>query len=329
MEFQFLGTSSGTPSKTRNVSGLALRGPGGGWSLVDCGEGTQHRILHTPLSLHDLRAVFITHLHGDHCYGLPGLLASAGMLNRTAPLALVGPPALRAFIDGVMATSELGLPYPLEFIAVHDLAGTPVLPDLAVDAIALSHRMPSWAYRFTERSVERKLDTARLRAAGIAPGPAWGELQQGLDAVLDDGRVLHAADWLLAPRKARTVIVGGDNDDPSLLLEAARTAEVLIHEATYTEEVLLKVGPGPMHSSALRVARMAQEARLPNLVLTHFSPRYQDGEGPLSMGALEAEARAVYAGHLFLARDFDRYVLDRDGTLAAKYWLCSRYLCEL
>ena len=321
MEFQFLGTSSGTPSKTRNVSGLALRGPGGGWSLVDCGEGTQHRILHTPLSLHDLRAVFITHLHGDHCYGLPGLLASAGMLNRTAPLALVGPPALRTFIDGVMATSELGLPYPLEFIAVGGLAGTPVLPDLAVDAIALSHRMPSWAYRFTERTVERKLDTARLRAAGIAPGPAWGELQQGRDAVLDDGRVLRSADWLLAPRKARTIIVGGDNDDPSLLLAAARTAEVLVHEATYTEEVLLKVGPGPMHSSALRVARMAQEARLPNLVLTHFSPRYQDGDGPLSMGALEAEARGVYDGQLFLARDFDRYVLDRNGTLAAKYFL--------
>ena len=321
MEFQFLGTSSGTPSKTRNVSGLALRGPGGGWSLVDCGEGTQHRILHTTLSLHDLRAIFITHLHGDHCYGLPGLLASAGMLNRTAPLALVGPPALRTFIDGVMATSELGLPYPLEFIAVDGLAGRPVLPDLAVDAIALSHRIPSWAYRFTERTVERKLDTARLRAAGIAPGPAWGELQQGSDVVLDDGRVLHAADWLLAPRKARTVIVGGDNDAPSLLLEAARTADVLIHEATYTEEVLFKVGPGPMHSSALRVARMAQAARLPNLVLTHFSPRYQDGEGPLSMDALEAEARSEYAGSLFLARDFDRYLLGRDGTLAAKYFL--------
>jgi ribonuclease Z len=96
---------------------------------------------------------------------------------------------------------------------------------------------------------------------------------------------------------------------------------VLIHEATYTEEVLLKVGPAPMHSSALRVARMAQAARLPNLVLTHFSPRYQDGAGPLSMGALEAEARGVYTGSLFLARDFDRYVLGRDGTLAAKYFL--------
>jgi ribonuclease Z len=315
MEFQFLGTSSGTPTTNRNVSGLALRGPGGGWSLVDCGEGTQHRILRTPLSLHDLRAIFITHMHGDHCYGLPGLLASAGMLNRTAPLALVGPPPLRTFIDGVMATSELRLPYPLDVIPIDDLAGTPVLPDLAVDAIALSHRMPSWAYRFTERAVERKLDTDRLRAAGVAPGPAWGALQQGRDVVLDDSRVLRAADWLQAPRKARTLIVGGDNDTPDLLLDAARTAEVLIHEATYTEEVLLKVGPGPMHSSALRVARMAAQAGLPNLVLTHFSPRYQDGEGALSMGALEAEARGVYGGHLFLARDFDRYVLDRSGVL--------------
>jgi len=315
MEFQFLGTSSGTPSKARNVSGLALRGPGGGWSLVDCGEGTQHRILHTTLSLHELRAVFITHLHGDHCYGLPGLLASAGMLNRTAPLTLVGPPPLWAYIDGVMATTGLGLPYPLDFIPIGEVAGGAVLPDLAVDAIALSHRMPSWAYRFTERTVERKLDVARLRAAGIAPGPAWGELQGGVDVVLDDGRVLRAHEWLLAPRKARTIIVGGDNDDPGLLLDAARTAEVLVHEATYTEEVLRKVGPAPMHSSALRVARMAAQAGLPNLVLTHFSPRYQDGEGPLSMAALEAEARGAYGGRLFLARDFDRYVLGRDGQL--------------
>jgi len=133
--------------------------------------------------------------------------------------------------------------------------------------------------------------------------------------VLDDGRVLRAADWLLAPRKARTIIIGGDNDDPGLLADAARTAEVLVHEATYTEEVLRKVGPAPMHSSALRVARMAAEAKLPNLVLTHFSPRYQDGEGPLSMAALEAEARAAYGGNLFLARDLDRYALDRDGGL--------------
>jgi ribonuclease Z len=255
-------------------------------------------------------------MHGDHCYGLPGLLASAGMQNRTAPLTVVGPPALWRFLEGVVATSELGLPFPLDFIAIDDLAGSAVLPDLAVDAIALSHRVSSWAFRFTERAVERKLDAARLRAAGIPPGPVWGELQRGADVVLDDGRVLRAETWLLAPRKARTIIVGGDNDDPGLLLDAARTAEVLVHEATYTEDVLLKVGAGPMHSSALRVARTAAMAGLPNLVLTHFSPRYQEGEGPLSLAALEAEARTAYDGNLFLARDFDRYVLDRDSVLA-------------
>ena len=321
MEFQFLGTASGTPSKTRNVSGLALRTSGAGhWALVDCGEGTQHRILHTSLSLIELRAVFITHMHGDHCYGLPGLLASAGMLNRSAPLVLAGPPELRPFVEGVMATTQLGLPYALEFVDVHDLDGVDVLPDLIVEATALSHRLPCWAYRFTERTVERRLDRERLRAAGVEPGPAWGRLQRGEDVRLPDGRLLRPDDFLLAPRKPRCVIVAGDNDRPELLVDAARSAEVLVHEATYTEPVLRKVGPAPRHSSAAMTARAAQAAGVPNLVLTHFSPRYQDqqrreGDG-LSMRDLEIEARAEYGGRLFLARDFERYRLDRGGVLS-------------
>jgi ribonuclease Z len=321
MEFQFLGTSSGTPSKTRNVSGLALRLSGSShWSLIDCGEGTQHQILRTNLSLHELRAVFITHMHGDHCYGLPGLLASAGMLNRSAPLILVGPPELWTFVEGVMATTQLGLPYPLEFVDVHRLDAAEVLPGLAVHATALSHRLPSWAYSFTERSVERHLDGERLHAAGVQRGPAWGQLQRGEEVVLEDGRVLRPEDFLLAPRKPRKVIVAGDNDRPELLVDEARTAEVLVHEATYTEPILQKVGPAPQHSSAAMTARAAGEAGVPNLVLTHFSPRYQDtprreGDG-LSMRDLEFEARAEYHGRLFLARDFERYLLDRHGVLA-------------
>jgi len=315
MEFQFLGTGAGTPSKSRNVSGLALRMRGArDWVLVDCGEGTQHQILRTRWSLHDLRAICITHMHGDHCYGLPGLLASAGMQNRTAPLLIVGPAALQAFLEGVMATSELGLPFPLAFADAAALDGAALLPDFHVRATALSHRVPCWAYSFTERHVERKLDTGRLKADGVAPGETWGRLQRGEDVLLDGGGTLRARDYLLAPRKARTIIVAGDNDRPDLLHEEARTAEVLIHEATYTEDVLARVGPGPQHSSARMTAAAAAAAGVPNLVLTHFSPRYQD-TGPVAIGELEIEARAAYAGRLFLARDFDHYELDRQGSL--------------
>ncbi|QBE61654.1 ribonuclease Z [Pseudoduganella lutea] len=315
MELQFLGTSSGTPTKTRNVAGVALRSADG-WVLVDCGEGTQHRILRTNLSPHTLRAIFITHLHGDHCYGLPGLLASAGLLNRTAPMAIVGPAPLERYVRGVMDTTALQLPYPVEFIDVADAGRATLLSDLAVTATALSHRIPSFAYGFTEKAVERKLDPARLAAVGVPRGPLWGALQSGLDAVLPDGRTVRPADVLQPPRRARRIVIAGDNDTPELLGDAVRDAHVLVHEATYTEAVLEKVGPGPQHSSALRVARFAREAAIPNLVLTHFSPRYQDSQGPLTLADVEAEARAEYAGNLFLARDLARLALDKEGMLS-------------
>jgi ribonuclease Z len=143
----------------------------------------------------------------------------------------------------------------------------------------------------------------------------WGQLQRGDDVTLPDGRVLRAPDYLLAPRKPRKIIIGGDNDSPYLLAQAAHGADVLVHEATYTEPVLHKVGPEPQHSSAQRVARFAHEAHIPNLVLTHFSPRYQQ-QGMLTMADVEAEARADYGGRLFLATDLDRYALDRQGVLA-------------
>lgn len=319
MELQFLGTSSGTPSKTRNVAGLALRMDGGGWVLVDCGEGTQHRILHTTLSLHTLQAICITHLHGDHCYGLPGLLASAGMGNRVEPLLLIGPAALRAYVEGVMATTELRLPFALRFVDVTQLAGMAPLPQLDIAATALSHRVPSWAYRFAEREVERRLDGARLAAAGVPPGPDWGRLQQGGSVTLADGRVLQGTDYLLPARRPRAVVVAGDNDRPELLRDAVRDAHVLVHEATYTQDVLDKVGPGPQHSSARMVAQFAAQAGVAQLLLTHFSPRYLDQPRPGLPAAadIEAEARAHYGGTLFLARDLARYRLDRQGTLTA------------
>ena len=310
MEFQFLGTSAGTPTRARNVTGLALRTGARSWVLVDCGEGTQHRILRTGYSLMSLTAVFITHIHGDHCYGLPGLLASAGLLNRTAPLLVVGPPSVRRFVNAVRETTELALPYAIDFIDVEEAMDIDALPELAVRTTELSHRVPTFAYSFTEKQVERRLDIDKLRRDGIPSGPGWGQLQAGQDIVLPDGTPVRSADYVQQPRKPRKLIVAGDNDTPSLLADAAAGADVLVHEATYTEAILDKIGPAPMHSSAKRVADFAREVQLPNLVLTHFSPRYHE------LGEIEHEARAAYTGRLFLARDLERYALDRQGELA-------------
>jgi ribonuclease Z len=318
MEFQFLGTSSGTPSRTRNVSGLALRTSGAKhWYLVDCGEGTQHRILRTNFSPISLRAIFITHIHGDHCYGLPGLLASAGLLNRTEPLLVAGPPAVERFVRGVMESTELRLPYPLDFLHVEHGWTLATLPDVMVEAAELSHRVPSFSFAFTEKAVERRLDIGKLERDGVPSGPGWGQLQRGEDIDLPDCRVARSSDYILPTRARRKIIVAGDNDTPALLKTQVQGAQVLVHEATYTEAVLQKVGPGPQHSSARATAAFAREAGIPNLVLTHFSPRYQEASGALSMAQLEEEARAEYDGNLFLAGDLQRYALDRQGVLAS------------
>lgn len=320
MEIQFLGTSSGTPTKTRNVSGLALRSfVTRGWYLVDCGEGTQHRILHTSLSLATLQAIFITHIHGDHCYGLPGLLASAGLLNRADPLLIVGPPEVRGYVECVLDTTRLRLPYALEFIAIEDGAVIGGLQDFDVRVTAMSHRVPSYAFSFTERAVENKLDVEKLKREGVVRGPDWGRLQQGEPVIAPDGRVLQSGDYLLPRRKPRKIIVGGDNDAPERLHDEAASADVLVHEATYTEDMLKKVGPAPQHSCARQVAQAASEAGLVNLVLTHFSPRYQEDGGTPALAEIEAEARQVYSGNLFLASDLDRYILDRQGVLTKEF----------
>ncbi|AEY01908.1 beta-lactamase superfamily hydrolase [Oceanimonas sp. GK1] len=318
MELIFLGTSSGTPTKTRSLSALALRRhKTKSWLLVDCGEGTQHRLLQAPLSLHWLQAVCITHLHGDHCYGLPGLLASAGLNGRTAPLTIVGPAGLQAWIEQTAAISQLQLNFELRFADVNSLISRPLaLEGFDITATALSHRVPSFAYGFTETHLAGRLDTHRLLADGVPAGPLWGKLHRGETVTLNDGRVLAGRDYQLSPPRPRKVVIGGDNDNPGLLAQAVQGADVLVHEATYTLEVANKVGPEPQHSSAAAVAQFAEQAGLPNLVLTHFSPRYRDAGSGLTVASLEREARAHYSGRLWMAEDLAMYRLSREGVLS-------------
>ncbi|WP_166263480.1 ribonuclease Z [Marinobacter caseinilyticus] len=323
MEFTFLGTSAGTPTKARNVTGLALRhGSPRQWYLIDCGEGTQQQLLRTRYSPVQLQAIFITHVHGDHTFGLPGLLASASMAGRTEPLPIIAPASLRPFIEVALSHTDSNLGYELEFIDSE-------APDfrwqdqaVAVTAATLSHRVPCRAFVFTENNLQRRLLTDALREDGIDAGPVWGQLQQGQDVTMDDGKVLRAKTYTLIPRTPRRIVVAGDNDTPELLADACQNAHVLIHEATYTQAVSDRIGPWPQHSSAAQVARFADAIGVPNLVLTHFSSRYQFRSSPQTQSSsapnieeVADEARSIYRGNLCLAQDFAGYRLTPDFVL--------------
>ncbi len=317
MEFTFLGTSAGTPTKSRNVTGLALsHGGPKHWYLIDCGEGTQHQLLRTHHSVMQLQAIFITHIHGDHTFGLPGLLTSASMLGRTAPLYLVAPRPVKTFIEAAIGNSDSSLSYELRFVDSEAENFHWEDDSLSVTAVPLSHRVSCRAFVFTEKNLERQLVRDRLEADGIEAGPAWGRLQQGDDVVLEDGRLARCDDYTRIARKPRKVIVAGDNDQPDLLLAACTGVQVVIHEATYTQEVSDRVGPWPQHSSAAQVARFAEAAGVPNLVLTHFSSRYQfNPDAYPHIGEIESEAKSIYRGNLYLAKDFACYELNRDLML--------------
>lgn len=317
MELIFLGTSAGTPTIRRNVSGAAIRMQHARrWYLVDCGEGTQHRILKTPLSLYTLDAIFITHVHGDHCFGLPGLLASASMSGRTEPLRIYAPPAIEQFIKMATDVTQSWLSFEIEFVPVTQAQQAIDCGDFTVDISELSHRVPSFAYGFTEKPKQRRLNVKKLKADGVPAGPIWGAIHKGEDATLDDGRSLISEDYLMPPPKLRKIIICGDNDRPECLAETASTAEVVVHEATYTEDVAQGLKFDPQHSTAKAIAGFAEKAEVKNLVLTHFSSRYQQvGRGPRTMAEIEAEAKAHYSGRLHLANDLDRFWLDPDGHL--------------
>ena len=342
LHLTFLGTSAGVPTKKRNVTALAIEclnpfGSAGNlaskknkpWVLVDCGEATQHQLLKTNISSHQLAVICITHVHGDHCYGLPGLLASMAMSGRKDSLTIIVPQAIKQFLEAVKATTELYFPFEIEFITIESLLESrqesqpntvtvklSLTHQLNIEVIKLSHRVESYGFKITQTVQTIKLDTEKLNAEGIEPTSAWGRLQAGEDVTLPDGSQLKSLDYTQRVAQVIKVIVAGDNDNPQLLNEAAKDADLLVHEATYTQAVLDKIMAreeafDPMHTPAKRIASFAHSAQLNNLILTHFSARYQPYDDPESttpnMADIRLEVEPYYQGNLWLARDFMRF----------------------
>lgn len=290
MDLYFLGTGAGMPSKGRNVTSIALRlaEERGTFWLFDCGEGTQHQVLHSPLKLGKLEYIFITHLHGDHIFGLPGLLSSRSYQGGDTPLTLFGPPGIRTYLETALTLSQTHLAYELK---VQEIAGGIVFADdqFEVTAAEVEHRIACFGYRVRERDRPGKLDEARLRADGVPAGPLYGRLKRGEDVALDDGRIVRGADYVGAPIAGRTVVIMGDTRRCAAAVELARGADVLVHEATFAAD-LAPMAQQYYHTTSTDAAEVAAEAGAKALILTHISSRYAGEEAE----ALAAEARSVF-----------------------------------
>lgn len=307
MKITFLGTSSGAPSRTRNVSSMALQLPQQAtlW-LFDCGEATQHQILRSPLRLSQLDRIFFTHLHGDHLFGLPGLLASRSMQNGGAtPVTLYGPAGLGEYIRVSLEISQSHLGYPIHVEVIKP--GLVYEDDhFQVVCAPVRHRIEAYGYAVLEKTQPGQFDVERARALGIPPGPLYGRLKNGETVELPDGRKFDGRDLVGPPRPGRKIVHCGDTIYTPASVELARDADVLIHEATYLQAEAAQAQRG-MHSTAVTAAQVAQRANVKMLILTHFSARYEAGP---QLAELLAEARAIFPNTV-LAHDFYSYEAPR------------------
>ncbi|MHA2855354.1 ribonuclease Z [Paenibacillus lautus] len=307
MELYFLGTNAGVPTLQRNVTSIALRMLEERRSLwlFDCGEGTQHQILKSPLKLSKLEKVFITHMHGDHVFGLPGLLSSRGAQGVTSPLTIYGPPGIKVFIETTLSISQSRVPYTMEVI---EHTGGVLFEDenFLVESAKLDHRAESYGYRVVEKDLPGSLDLKRLADYGLKPGPLYGKLKRGESVELGDGRWIHASDVLLTPKKGRVVTILGDTRPCAGVEALAKDADLLVHEATFMED-LAELAHEYYHSTAKQAAEAAKRAGVKALFLTHFSSRYKDID---HLQPLLNEAREIFA-NTRLAEDFGLYPIQR------------------
>ncbi len=289
----FLGTGGSWPSRERNVSALALQyGPQ--VLLFDCGEGTQRQLMRSSVSFMKIRQIFISHFHGDHFLGLPGLLQSMYLNNRTEPLEVIGPKGTIAIVSTFM---QLGYFNPTFELRLRELAHDETYEgdDFQIRAARVDHSVPALAYAFEEASRPGKFNKPRALELGIAPGPLYAKLQRG--ETITVGRQTITPDMVLGPpRPGRKIVYSGDTRPCENLVELATDADVLIHDSTALSMLEEKINDYG-HSTAAQAATIARRAGARSLFLTHISPRYRDA------GPLENEAAAIFENSI-VAEDY-------------------------
>lgn len=296
------------PTRSRNVSSIALRLPQRAeiW-LFDCGEGTQHQILRSDLKVSQITRIFITHMHGDHIYGLMGLLASCGLAGSPSRIDIYGPPKLDEYLRACGRYSQTHFSYPVK---VHTIKPGVIVEDeeFTVSCAPLTHRVPAFGYRVTEKDKPGRFDVDRATALGIPPGPIYGKLKQGGVVTLPDGRIINGADLCGETQVGRKFVYCTDTIYCDNAVELAQDADVLVHEATFSHQDA-ELAYQRLHSTSTMAAQVALAAQVKQLIMTHFSPRYAPGNA-IVLDNLLTEAKAIFPNTL-MAQDFFSYEIPR------------------
>jgi ribonuclease Z len=285
MRITFLGTAGSWPTKERSASAIALDLESE-LILLDCGEGTQRQFFQSPASFMRVRRIFLTHFHGDHFLGLPGLVQSMNLNNRTEPLDIYGPPDAKEMVGRALQMGYFTQRFP---VAVHPLQpGESVeLDGYTVRSARAEHPVPALAFRVEEGPKRGRFDGALARSLGIE-GPDFRRLEAGESVRVGD-RLVRPDEVMGPPRDGRSIVYSGDSGPSDDIRRLAHRATVLIHEATVGREIEAEANEWG-HSSARQAAELARAAEATALFLTHFSSRYKELE------PLEEEARIVFPG---------------------------------
>ncbi len=290
----FLGTGAACPTVERNVAALAVHREGE-MLLFDCGEGTQRQMMRYGVGF-SFREVFFTHYHSDHVLGITGLLRTLGLQNRLEKITLYGPRPAERILGALLSVGVERTRFPIEIV---ELKSGDILArrEYDIKVFATDHRADTIGFALVEHDRLGRFDPEQAQDLGIPEGPLWGKLHRGETVTLEDGRVIDPARLVGPPRPGRTVVYAGDTRPSQAVVEASRDANLLVHEATFGEDEVDRAKETG-HSTARQAARVAKEARVRQLALTHISARYSRDAPELA-----AEAR----------EDFPDTVIARDG----------------
>jgi ribonuclease Z len=291
----FLGTSGSVPTLKRSLPAVVIQCPRELW-MFDCGESTQRQMMQAKVSFHKKLKVFLTHLHGDHVLGLPGVLQTMALMDRKETVSVYGPVGIKDFLLCAKETLKFGLTFPVE---ISEILSEGIILDeeeYSVEAARSNHAVDSYAYAFIEKPRPGKFYPKKALTLGVPEGELWSKLQGGEKIKLADGKVVKPSDVMGPLRSGRKIVYTGDTRPFEAFAKFAAGADLVIHDCTFDDSLSEKAAVDG-HSTPSQAAGQAKAAGAKRLVLTHISARYPDAS------VLLEQAKKVFA-HTMLAEDF-------------------------